>query len=303
MCYRATLEICCEEEFSNAFPNTLQLIRFFIICHAAKVTWSLQEFQRGGPPRPLVPLACTENCPNYDPGYIRFERVFFTRCENCVRTKGPQKYGLDDNDIPIIIHRDKLLRGQLHLAVASKPYDEVVWRLYIDFNINERWILSGSRWVVAHIPLGGNDPLGPNPTYDLEGVRWWIEQGIGGIPQDVLDWLKSLPPSTFDPDESQTLAENRCPSLASKSPPDEDPEPSSNSEDNENENDQDSRPKSKASVVSSDSSMEGYEWYDNWAEHHAYLPATCTYEELRELQASRQQGNSQPHGSTEYSKS
>ncbi|KAI1661119.1 hypothetical protein F4813DRAFT_399193 [Daldinia decipiens] len=296
MCYHVTLEICCEEEFSNAFPNTLLLVRFFVLCHAAKITWALQELERGGPPRPPMPLACTENCPNFDPAYVRLERVFFTRCENCVRTKGPEKYGLNDDDMPIIIHHDKLLRDQLHEAIAFKPYDEVVLRLYIDFNIHERWILSGSRWTVAHIHIGGNDPLGPNPTYDLEGVRWWLEQRIGGIRQDVLEWLNSLPPSTFGPDGPQpSWAEKRCPSLTSKCPSlDEDSDPSLNGEDDEEDDTEDDeyyRPQSRASV-SSDSSMEGYEWYDNWAENHPYLPTTCTYEEFRALQASRRKGNS-----------
>ncbi|KAI1646836.1 uncharacterized protein F4817DRAFT_365684 [Daldinia loculata] len=307
MCYHVTLEICCEEEFSNSFPNTLLLVRFFVLCHAARIAWALQELEHGGPPRPPMPLVCIKNCPNYDPEYIRLERVFFTRCENCVKTKGPEKYGLNDDDMPIIIHRDRLLRDQLHAAVALKPYDEVVLRLYTDFNIHQRWILSGSRWIVAHIPIGGNDPLGPNPTYDLEGVRWWLEQRIGGIRQDVLDWLKSLPPSTFGPDEPQSSSVmERCPSLASESPlPDEDLDSLFDGEDDEDDededdgdkDDEDDRPRSRASV-NSDSSMEGYEWYDNWAEHHAYLPAKCTYEEFRALQASRRQGNSQPQGLT-----
>ncbi|KAI0849104.1 hypothetical protein F5Y00DRAFT_236612 [Daldinia vernicosa] len=305
MCYHITLEICCEEEFDNAFPNTLKLVRFFVLCQAAQIAWALQEIEHRGPPRPPMPQVCTKKCPNFDPDYVRFERVFFTRCENCVKTKGPEKYGLNDEDIPIIIHHDKLLRDQLFEAVASKPYDEVVSRLQADFNIHERWMLSGSRWVVAPILTGGNDILGPNPTYDLEGVGWWLEQGIGGIRQDVLDWLKSLPPSTFAPNKPQSLsAMEFCPSLASESPPpNEDPDPLFDSEDEEDaedsdKDDKDGRPQSRASVKS-DSSMEGYEWWDNWAEHHAYLPAQCTYEEFRELQRSRRKGNSQPQDLTE----
>ncbi|KAI1481857.1 hypothetical protein F4774DRAFT_407733 [Daldinia eschscholtzii] len=279
MCYKVNLEICCEDEPSNAFPNTLEVIKFVVVCHATRVAHKLQEFVSGGP----IPTPSATECPNYDSGYIRFERIFFTKCSDCIVSKGPQKYGLNEQDIPIIKHHQKLLREQLADAVKTKPYGEVVWRLSEEFNIHQRWVLRGSRWGEAYMVHEG-DPLGPNPTYDLEGVRWWVEQRIGGIHPDTLEWLEKLPPSVFSPDKPK--------SIVGENPPPEDSDPSSDTDPwSDNGTDEEGVPR-PASSVQSDSSMEGYDWYDNWAEHHAYLPAQCTLEELRALQANHQLGNS-----------
>ncbi|KAI1469813.1 uncharacterized protein F4812DRAFT_469869 [Daldinia caldariorum] len=273
MCYHVNLEICCEDEPSNAFPKTLAVLRFLVGCHAARVAHKLEEHASGCP----TPLPSAEECPNYDPEYIRFERIFYTKCAECLVSKGPQKYGLNGYDMPIVQQNENLLLDQLVNAVQTRPYENVVLRLPEEFNIHERWMLSGSRWTEAHV-IDQGDPLGPNPTYDLEGIRWWVEQGVDGIDPDVLEWLKGLPLSIFYPDEPRK-------SLS-------DVDNSSDSDANE-----EGIPRSPASVQS-DSSMEGYEWYDNWAEHHAYLPAQCTLEELRALQASHRIANSGASGPT-----
>ncbi|KAI1801537.1 hypothetical protein F4811DRAFT_574036 [Daldinia bambusicola] len=281
MCYHVNLEICCEDEPSNAFPKTLAIIKFLVRCHAARVAHKLEEHEAGCP----TPTPSAEECPNHDPEYIRFERIFFTKCSECLVSKGPRKYGLNAYDIPIVQQNENLLLQQLAIAVQERPYEDVVLGLPEEFNIHKRWILSGSRWKEAYV-IDQGDPLGPNPTYDLEGIRWWVEQGVDGIRPDILEWLKGMPLSIFYSDEPEEQSSDS--DLGSDSEADEKSVPGSKGA------------SGSPASVHSDSSMEGYEWYDNWAAYHAYLPVQCTLEELRALQASHRIANSeapaQPNG-------
>ncbi|KAI8960087.1 hypothetical protein F5Y11DRAFT_349840 [Daldinia sp. FL1419] len=164
MCCQVTLEICCEDEASSSLPTCLGSPRFIVLCGAARAVQGSQELKNNSSPNSPKPMSIARACPSFDGLYIRFERVFFTRCKQCVVNKGPQKYGLNINDIPIVFKYDELLLHHLTEATYNTPYQELVLKLAEDYGIHQRWMLLRGGWVKAPKPTP-EDPLGPNPPY------------------------------------------------------------------------------------------------------------------------------------------
>ncbi|KAI1453287.1 hypothetical protein F4805DRAFT_461942 [Annulohypoxylon moriforme] len=113
------------------------------------------------------------------------------------------------------IEYNRLLREELTLALHQRPYTKLVQTFPTEFGITQRFVLVGCRWTEAP----ETNVLGPNPPLDceLDGLRWWYAQGMGGevddeiakrfnalnypahlMTQNILNWMDWFP---SNPDE------------------------------------------------------------------------------------------------------
>ncbi|KAI1098852.1 hypothetical protein F4804DRAFT_349888 [Jackrogersella minutella] len=228
MCNWLTLEICCTGESAHALPFTLKICLVMVLCDEVILTRELDQETSDTPIRP--PLAYGHGCPNFNPTYTRCERIFWTCCDSCCRAMAAKTENFNEHDLLVALEYNRLLRRDLAKQLCQRPYDELVRAFPTEFDIKRRYMLSGSRWIEVPEPTD-TDALGPNPPFDhkLEGLEWWLEQGMGLVGDEVwnticsyynpsdpfrqtianwIEWLPSTPDqfSTFDTRSVSTIS-------------------------------------------------------------------------------------------------
>ncbi|KAI1214563.1 uncharacterized protein F4807DRAFT_455014 [Annulohypoxylon truncatum] len=193
-----------------------------------KVELSLQLEQDDGRSPRLSPLQHGSQCSKFDPLYVRMERIYWSSCDACCRAAAAVTEDFDEDDLIMAIEFNRLLRKELAEALHRRPYAELVRAFPTEFKIEQRFMLSGCRWIEAPQPTR-KDALGPNPPLDseFEGLKWWYDQGMGGdvdneicerfyaltqpkdpMTQNILNWMEWLPsdPDQFSVVDNRTLS-------------------------------------------------------------------------------------------------
>ncbi|KAI1414499.1 hypothetical protein F5Y13DRAFT_188160 [Hypoxylon sp. FL1857] len=218
MCFCLSFEICCEGNNCLVSPYSLKVSQVVVLCYQATLARGHELARNEGPIPPAREFA--NRCPDYDPQYTRCERVFWSSCEHCVRLIPiiRKDANISEDDIVIFLEYNRHLREDLGSRLLSRPYKDLVRAMPSEFGISRRYMLSGSRWVRAPEPTL-RDALGPNPPFDseLDGLKWWLEQGFGGegdieiwnqfctlyaapdaSTQTILNWIEGLPSTSAD---------------------------------------------------------------------------------------------------------
>ncbi|KAI0891544.1 hypothetical protein F4806DRAFT_500906 [Annulohypoxylon nitens] len=159
-----------------------------VLCRTAEIYRQIEI--TSGEPEP-EPIPSGKKCVDFDEKYVRMERVYYTKCEDCCK----EIAAADPDMEPTMPSTYSLLmRESLVHAVATRRYAALVRVLPTEFNIKQRFMLSGCRWVEAPQPKLIK-ALGPHPPVDteLEGLQWWYEQGMcGKIHDEIVEWFNSV---------------------------------------------------------------------------------------------------------------
>ncbi|OTA67955.1 hypothetical protein K449DRAFT_453598 [Hypoxylon sp. EC38] len=235
MCNWLSLEICCCQP-EHHFPYTLKVCQCMVLCESIARDFKLDVAVNGGVVRPAEDFG--NRCRNFDEKYLRCERIFWSSCNDCTRQIALNMPEHEEDDILMYQEFQRLLRQDLTTALENRLYKDLVQAFAPEFNITERFVLNGSRWVKAPKPTK-EDPLGPNPPYDskLDGLKWWLEQGFGGqvhnqlwkrfcgdnypadpFGQSIRDWAVPLSSSARDYASVGTRAASNFASPAAFSP-------------------------------------------------------------------------------------
>ncbi|KAI0009056.1 hypothetical protein F4779DRAFT_618032 [Xylariaceae sp. FL0662B] len=180
MCRWIHLEVNCAEKFSQQFPKTLKTTTLLSPCQAAVQARQDENVGRDA-------LAYAYNCPSFEPNAIRLERIFYTRCDDCVKRAAPN---LDEESMEIELKTQRLFRQDLLEKLSKTPYEQFIANIcYQEYGIQRRYVWNGSRWLLA--PQGSEeDPLGDIPLDNtLEGLQWWINQGLAEQFRDIGDYI------------------------------------------------------------------------------------------------------------------
>ncbi|KAI2623085.1 hypothetical protein GGR54DRAFT_596550 [Hypoxylon sp. NC1633] len=224
MCRHISVELLCADEFTHVFPFTLSLIPLIISpCKDVMRVRELEQAQIDADSDdeldPLPPVWIhASRCPNFDLDYVRCERIFWTSCGCCIKSQGDKVEGFTDEDLHNVVQYNRLLVIDLVKTLQTRPYEELVRVLPTEFGIKRRWVLSGSRWVEAPPPTE-DDAIGPDPPYDskLDGLQWWLEQGMGG---EVDDEIWRVMRERYGPIRPKDSSGRRNPPKASADSPD-----------------------------------------------------------------------------------
>ncbi|KAI1767457.1 hypothetical protein GGR53DRAFT_463354 [Hypoxylon sp. FL1150] len=139
----------------------------------------------GGPPRPrnrALP------CPRYKPNFVRNERIYFSMCDNCVRTRGAQANDFNEMDLQICLEYNHGLLESIMNGVREKEYFQLVRDWYYGDGIR-RYICIGARWYIIEPPNPNSLTLRPDP--DPEHPEYealcLVPSSVNDIPEQVLD--------------------------------------------------------------------------------------------------------------------
>ncbi|KAI1076125.1 hypothetical protein F5B20DRAFT_557608 [Whalleya microplaca] len=182
MCRFIQLEICCVEEFSHPFPWVLQAPTILSPCQDAIEAREDEDVGRS-------PLEYAYKCPRFHLNSFRCERIFYSSCDDCTRRTASSDLGAIDMEIRIETQR--LFREDLCNKINSMPYEDFIANACSqEYGIRWRYNWNGSYWLLA--PQGSEEnPLGDDPPFDhtLEGLNWWISQGLDEKCSGILDNL------------------------------------------------------------------------------------------------------------------
>ncbi|KAI6082137.1 hypothetical protein F4821DRAFT_264195 [Hypoxylon rubiginosum] len=196
MCRNVHLEICCDDQdlhpFYSAFPYTIRAVNIIALCqerlqdiaengssdiedeydvadqymammrrekHGTHKSRSRGSTNLSGPPRPHNRA---KPCPYYRPNYVRNERIYFSKCDDCVRAKGALVKGFTEDDLQINLEYNNCLLEDIMNGVRQKEYFQLVRDWFFEYEIR-RYICVGVKWYIIGPPPPGSLTLRPDP--------------------------------------------------------------------------------------------------------------------------------------------
>ncbi|XXH00696.1 hypothetical protein Hte_007046 [Hypoxylon texense] len=183
MCRNVHLEICCEDQelhrYFISFPYTLRTANILALCQDQLYENQLQKEANPELDDPdlkgiYTVLEPTEGCFLYNPNYVRDERIYFTTCDDCIRTRAAAAHDFTEQDLQINLEYNHILLQVMMDSIRQKEYFQLVQDFYFEFGITRRYILYGLRWYELALPDPDSLTLQPDPPYVFDFPATWM---------------------------------------------------------------------------------------------------------------------------------